>query len=122
MDYDKNNLVISNTIIPLNLLNREEALNKHSTLTFQEATIFPTSDSEHDKLNTTEGQQVLQHTTTTIPHANWYTHTIHIKDLFIEKFLHTDSVIYKNTVLGKLLVFNKKTYELINYISSAYLV
>merc|ERR1711954_343526 len=36
--------------IPLHFLNRDEALNKHHILTFQEAVINPTSDNEHDKL------------------------------------------------------------------------
>ena len=67
----------------------------------------------HSTQTCLEGQQVLEHTITTIPHANQYTHTIHIQDLIIDNFSPTDSVISKNTVLGKLLIFNNKRYELI---------
>ena len=67
----------------------------------------------HSTQTCLEGQQVLEHTITTIPHANQYTHTIHIQDLIIDNFSPTNSVISKNTVLGKLLIFNNKRYELI---------
>ena len=60
-----------------------------------------------------EGQQVLENTITTIPHANQYTHTIHVQDLIIDNFSSTDSVIKKDTILAKLLIFNTKRYDLI---------
>ena len=50
LDYDTHKLIINKVNIPLHFLNRDEALNKHNTLTFQEAIISPTSDDEHDKL------------------------------------------------------------------------
>merc|ERR1711954_216427 len=50
LDYDTHKLIINKVNIPLHFLNRGEALNKHNTLTFQEAINSPTSDDEHDKL------------------------------------------------------------------------
>merc|ERR1711954_245861 len=50
LDYGTQQLKINKVRIPLHFLNRDEALNKHHTLTFQEAVINPTSENEHGKL------------------------------------------------------------------------